>query len=283
MSRQSAGVGLLCRSTHRAAALSFALVGWPSQGMAATGFECLLEPYRTVKVGSAQAGLLAQVLVERGDMVKAGDKIAELEQSVERQNLELANLRATNEADLKLAEEAARVEETKLVRRDALLKNKFVAEEAYEKVRGDARIKRFEADRAKIALDLSRLEAIKAKMLLDIRTIKAPISGVVTARRLSGGEYIADERYIVEIAKIDVLLINAFLPLSMFKGIEIGRNAHVELDEAYGGIHTAIVTMKDRVVDPASGTFLVRLELKNSDSRIPSGVRCKLSFDTLKE
>jgi RND family efflux transporter MFP subunit len=282
MSNPSADFGRRRRGAVRAVALSVAVMGYAGDGWAETGFECLLEPHRTVKVGSTQAGLLAQVFVERGDMVKAGDKVAELEQSVERQNMELANLRATNDADLKLAEEAAQVEEAKLSRRDALLKKKFVAEEAYEKARGDARIKRFEADRAKIALELSRLEATKAKTLFDIRTIKAPISGVVTARRLSGGEYIADERHIVEIAKIDVLLINAFLPLDMFKGIEVGRRARVELEQAYGGTHVAVVTMKDRVVDAASGTFLVRLELKNSDSRIPSGIRCKLILDTPK-
>jgi hypothetical protein len=36
--------------------------------------------------------------------------------------------------------------------------------------------------------------------------------------------------------------------------------------------------MKDPVVDSASSTFLVRIELKNPDRLIPSGIRCQVSF-----
>jgi hypothetical protein len=35
----------------------------------------------------------------------------------------------------------------------------------------------------------------------------------------------------------------------------------------------------DRVVDAASGTFGVRLELSNSDLRLPAGRKCNVTFD----
>jgi hypothetical protein len=34
----------------------------------------------------------------------------------------------------------------------------------------------------------------------------------------------------------------------------------------------------DPVIDAASGTFGVRLELPNSDYRLPAGLRCKVRF-----
>jgi hypothetical protein len=34
----------------------------------------------------------------------------------------------------------------------------------------------------------------------------------------------------------------------------------------------------DRVIDAASGTFGVRLELPNRERKIPAGVRCRVRF-----
>jgi len=40
----------------------------------------------------------------------------------------------------------------------------------------------------------------------------------------------------------------------------------------------AKVTVVDRVVDAASGTFGVRLELPNPNYRLPAGLKCKVPF-----
>jgi multidrug efflux pump subunit AcrA (membrane-fusion protein) len=53
----------------------------------------------------------------------------------------------------------------------------------------------------------------------------------------------------------------------------------VALEESGGGTHRAKVTVKDPVVDTASSTFMVRLELPNPKRDILSGVRCKIRFD----
>jgi hypothetical protein len=38
------------------------------------------------------------------------------------------------------------------------------------------------------------------------------------------------------------------------------------------------VTVVDRVVDAASGTFGVRLELPNPDYKLPGGLKCDIRF-----
>ncbi len=45
-------------------------------------------------------------------------------------------------------------------------------------------------------------------------------------------------------------------------------------------VHVASVTIVDRVIDAASGTFGVRLELPNPKHEIPSGLHCQLAFLT---
>ena len=42
--------------------------------------------------------------------------------------------------------------------------------------------------------------------------------------------------------------------------------------------HEGVISSVDRVIDAASGTFSVHLELANSDHSIPGGQRCMLTF-----
>jgi hypothetical protein len=45
------------------------------------------------------------------------------------------------------------------------------------------------------------------------------------------------------------------------------------------GEQTATVTIVDKVIDPASSTFGVRLELPNGDQQMPSGLKCLVRFE----
>ena len=43
-------------------------------------------------------------------------------------------------------------------------------------------------------------------------------------------------------------------------------------------VHVASVSIVDRVIDAASGTFGVRLKLPNPDHEIPGGLHCQVRF-----
>jgi RND family efflux transporter MFP subunit len=242
------------------------------------GFECMLEPKMVVRLGAQASGILAKVLIDRGDRVKSGQAVAMLESSVEAHNLAVVRWRADNNIEVQLAEEAAALENARFNRRSTLWSSKTVSEEVFEKARTDAKLRKLEIERAKHARELARLEAARAQALLDIRTINSPVDGIVTARRMSPGEFVRDESQIMEIAVIDPLYVHAFLPTAAFRRVRIGTLGHVVLEDDIGGSYKARVTVKDAVIDAASSTFLTRLELPNPDYRIPSGARCSVSF-----
>jgi hypothetical protein len=60
--------------------------------------------------------------------------------------------------------------------------------------------------------------------------------------------------------------------------INVGQRAEVTPQAPLNGTYTARVTVVDHVVDAASGTFGVRLELPNRDYRLPAGLKCKIRF-----
>jgi RND family efflux transporter MFP subunit len=241
-------------------------------------YECLIEPKMVTKVGSQAFGVLQRVAVDRGDFVKAGDTIAELESAIETHNLAIARLRAENDSEVRLAEEAATLYGSQFSRRNELWKGKHVSDEVFEKAKSDASMRKFELERAKYALEQAGLEAKRAQSLLNQRTIKSPIDGVITSRKMASGEYVRDDSQIVEIAEINPLYVHTFLPVKMFSQIWPGMSATIVPEEAVGGQYNSVVTMKDPVIDAASSTFLVRIELANPSAMIPGGIRCQVRF-----
>jgi multidrug efflux pump subunit AcrA (membrane-fusion protein) len=83
---------------------------------------------------------------------------------------------------------------------------------------------------------------------------------------------------IAKLAEIDPLNVEVILPVSLYGKIKTGQRAKVIPEQPIGGRHDATVRVVDRVIDAASGTFGVRLQLANPGYRIPAGVRCRIRF-----
>ncbi|WP_232315256.1 efflux RND transporter periplasmic adaptor subunit [Aquincola tertiaricarbonis] len=67
--------------------------------------------------------------------------------------------------------------------------------------------------------------------------------------------------------------------MAMLGRVKTGMRGEVSLEAPLSGRHAALVTVVDRVVDSASGTFGVRLELPNPNGELPAGVKCRVRFE----
>jgi multidrug efflux pump subunit AcrA (membrane-fusion protein) len=82
----------------------------------------------------------------------------------------------------------------------------------------------------------------------------------------------------MKIAQIDPLNVEVIVPVARFASIKVGMRAKVIPEAPIVDQYMAEVTIVDRVIDAASGTFGVRLELPNPNYRIPAGLKCKVIF-----
>jgi hypothetical protein len=98
-------------------------------------------------------------------------------------------------------------------------------------------------------------------------------------RLLSPGEF-AKQTPILKLAQIDPLRVEVIAPVALLKKIAVGMRAQIMLEAPVNGAYEARVTVVDRVVDAASGTFGVRLELPNPGYKLPAGLKCKARFPT---
>ena len=124
---------------------------------------------------------------------------------------------------------------------------------------------------------LADLELQRTSADVALRTIKSPINGVVVERFMHPGEFPKQEK-ILKLAQIDPLRVEVYAPVSMLGKVAVGSTAYVKPEPPLTGEYPAKVTVVDRVVDAASGTFGVRLELPNQSLKLPAGLKCTVRF-----
>jgi RND family efflux transporter MFP subunit len=241
-------------------------------------FLCLIQPKMTLKLGTQVPGLIREMLVDRGAVVKKGDVIARLESGVETAAVLLAEARAANESSVRSGQAKVDYQKRKEERMKALRKNDTVAFSAADEAETLARVAENELDEARVNLQMAQTEVVRAREILSQRVVRSPIDGVVTARTLGPGEYAFDQGHLVTVAEIDPLYVEVYVPLKQFGRIRIGMQAEVYPEDPVGGVHKAVVTVVDQVFDAASGTIGVRLELPNPGYAIPAGLKCQVRF-----
>jgi multidrug efflux pump subunit AcrA (membrane-fusion protein) len=112
-----------------------------------------------------------------------------------------------------------------------------------------------------------------------MRTIRSPIDGLVVQRLIKPGEFATTnlKEPILKLAEVDPLYVEVVLPASMLGKVKRGERAEIrpEMPEIKASARVIVV---DRMIDAASGTFGVRLELPNPGNQIPAGAKCRARF-----
>jgi RND family efflux transporter MFP subunit len=264
------------------ACLAAAACGCPLAIMA-NPYECLIEPNQVVEIRSPSEGIIDKVDVNRGDRVKVGQVLVELESSVEQSAVEMAKYRSQMEGRIASSRNRLDFANKKLVRTQELQKQKFVSAQAGDEAEAEKRIAEAELRDAVENQELAKHDYQHAIDLLNRRTLRSPLDGVVVDRMLNPGDLAeagTGRKPILKIAQIDPLLVEVALPLEAYGKLRVGMTGMVK-PEGLKGQYPALIRVVDSVFDAASGMFGVRLEMKNRKAAIPGGIRCQVEFSAL--
>ncbi|MCC8935490.1 efflux RND transporter periplasmic adaptor subunit [Bradyrhizobium sp. Arg68] len=241
-------------------------------------FDCVIEPQQVVKLASAAVGVIARLDVDRGDVVRQGQVVGNIEDGVEAATLALSRARATNDSPVKSAEARVQFLRLKYERLTQLHARAVSPLASLQEAEAEVQVAEQQLKEAQLTREIARLEVVHAEEIVKQRTLRSPIDGVVVERLLVPGEYRNDQSPVLTLAQIDPLRVEVFVPTAYFGQIRIGSNAEVRPEPPVGGTHLATVTVVDRVHDAASGTFGVRLALPNPRLVLPGGIRCRVIF-----
>lgn len=252
---------------------------------AAEPFDCLIEPNQTVEIRSATEGVIEKVLVQRGDRIRAGQVLVQLESAAEASAVQMAKYRAEATGRVLSAQNRLDLAQKKLQRSEELQSQNFLSVQARDEAEAEKRILEAELREARENKELAGYEQRHAQDLLNRRILRSPFNGIVLDRMLNPGDLAeagTGRKAILRIVQVEPLRVEVVLPLAAYGKVKAKSTAQVTA-EGLEGRHTATVTVVDSVFDSASGTFGVRLELPNAEARLPAGIRCRVDFPALRD
>jgi RND family efflux transporter MFP subunit len=242
-----------------------------------------LEGQASVDVSSKVNGRLEDVAVRIGDRVAKGGLLARVEsreiaEQVRQAEASFDVARATvrqREADLKFAQ-------TNLDRSRSLFERSLLPRQTLDDA--DARHQSSQAQ-----LDLSRAQFNQAqarldelKITLSATEIRSPVNGFVGKRLLDPGAFVSSNTPLLSVVEIDRVRLVANVVEKDLRRVRVGSTADVEVDAFPGEVFHGRVARVAPVLDPATRTAQMEVEVPNGDYRLKPGMysRVKLTVAT---
>ncbi|HVY21941.1 MAG TPA: efflux RND transporter periplasmic adaptor subunit [Steroidobacteraceae bacterium] len=253
----------------------------PHAVLAASSFECLIEPNQTADIRSSVVGTISQITVHRGEVIHKGQPLVALESDYEQAAFELARYKAQMNGQVR--EAAAKFEFAKRAyeRKRDMHEKKLMSAQDMEDAEKDMKADEAELQMAQENHQVAVLESAEQEANLNRRTIRSPFDGVVVDQLLFPGE-IADlsdpKKPILKIAQIDPLLIRIIFPRALFGEIRKGTPVTIAPEAPVGGQFRSYIKIVAPIVDAASGTFIAFAQAPNPQLKIPAGIRCQASL-----
>lgn len=238
---------------------------------------CVIKPYAEISIGTPVEGVIQTVPVDRGDWVTKGQVIVTLESSLEEATVALAKSKAEAEAVLKSSQVKIGFSTRKLERALDLFKTNSIARHEVDEAQTEKALAEMSYQEASENKRQAELELNRATAALHLHSIRSPISGVVVDRLLSPGE-LARQTPVMKLAQINPLRVEVFAPISLLGRLKTGMRADVRPEGKGQPVYQAKIMVVNKVVDSASGTFGVRLEMPNPNNTISAGLACTVEF-----
>ena len=233
----------------------------------------------TVDVVPKVSGRLESVAVRLGDPVRRGQVLAtledrELREQVRQNEASLDVSRATvrqREADLKNSQ-------SNLERTRNLFARSLIARQALDdaEARNDAALAQIDLAKAQAAQASARLEELRIN--LSNTKILSPVDGYVGSRRLDPGAFVGTNSSFLSVVDIHFVRLVANLVEKDLRRIVIDMPAVVEVDAYPGETFAGRVARLAPVLDPATRTAEMEVEIPNPASRLKPGMYARVQF-----
>jgi membrane fusion protein, multidrug efflux system len=227
-----------------------------------------LVPLQQATLHAKTTGFLKSISCDKGDAVKAGALLAELECP----ELEADLVRSEAEsAVLKPALEFAQQEYDRLEKARKSSPD-LILPQMLEKAKA-------ELDRAKAAFDVVAANAKKAGALLAYTKVVAPFSGVVTQRFVDAGALVpagtstgAGGSAVVTVMDFSTLRAQVAVPEVDAAFVTVGQPLLVSVEGLPGKSFASTVKRMSYALDPSMRTMLVEAELPNAELTLRPGM-----------
>jgi membrane fusion protein (multidrug efflux system) len=211
------------------------------------------------EVAANASGRVVRTFVERGDFVKEGEPLAQLDART-------AILSETEaRANLRNAQTQVDQASTECARNEALYKKGAISKEEWERANSQCQTSLGSAEAAKARAEMA------TKTLSDA-TVRAPFSGMVSERYVSVGEYVQPPTHVASMVELDPLRLQLTVGEADVGAIRPGQLVTFEV-EAYPQDHfTGTIKYIDPTIRTSTRDMVVEATVANTDHRLRPGM-----------
>lgn len=201
-------------------------------------------------ISAEVGGTVESIRFQSGQFVRKGDVLVVL-------------TRASESADIALAQSTLNNAQQEVARADKLIRQGWITKSNY-----DIRI---------ASRDQARAQVNRAQSETGKRVVRAPFSGRLGIRSVSLGDFVAPGQSLVTLSTVDPVYVTAPLPEQALRNIKVGQQVNVAVDSAPGQKFSGRITSIDSSVDPSTRTLRVQATLDNKQGLLTPGMYAKLS------
>jgi RND family efflux transporter MFP subunit len=226
-----------------------------------------LSAYTDAPIYAQTSGYLKSWSFDIGAKVKANDILGEIDTP------EVDQALAQAKAQLKTDQSALQLAQVTYRRYQLLFVQKVLDAQTR-----DTSADTYEEDQAKVAADQANIDRLNA--LEAFRLLRAPFDGIVTARDVDVGAYVANGsgNQLFRVARTSPLRIYVNVPQRDAQLVRIGMEADLTLPEFPNRTFRAHVTNTADAVDPTSRSLLTQLQIPNESGELLPGAYAEITF-----
>lgn len=229
------------------------------------------KPRHEPKLAFYGQGIVAKVLVEEGQRVKAGDVLAVQNDKVETKKVDVAKAALTGASEQIKASEADLAKKRLDLKRKRELYQELIARKQSNTELETAEV---EVTIGEIAVTFRKLEYTQkeqelalAQVALDERKLVSPIDGIVAKIDVKAGEGTDLSKPAIVVVQNDTLFVEADLPSAVVKALKDGDTVQVSYMDEKDAWFPAKLVFRTPYANAGSGTRKVRLEMENKAGR----------------
>jgi membrane fusion protein (multidrug efflux system) len=230
-----------------------------------------------------RAGIVAKLNSDVGARVHAGDVLAELDDRQLTSEVEAARSKTlSTEAGLNSWKSEAKVLDADYERAKKLWDFQLIPLEQFEHAKYKAEEEHYEVQRVEQMLVTDKANQHSLELELEKTRIRAPFSGVVARRYVREGQQVASGDRLFWITGDGPLRMRFTMPERYIGHVKRGQELPLTTPDLPGQTYKARVLEVSPVVDPASSTFEVLVELQGTRGDLRPGMDANITLDTLR-
>ncbi len=244
----------------------------------------LLEAVGTVRAAqtsdasSQMMGNIVEIRAHEGDRVQRGQVLAVLDDSQPRASVDRATAAGlAAQEQLVAADSDLALAESTLKRYQTLFEKKSVSPQEFDEVKARQQSALARRDLAKAGQAQAQAALGQARTSLDYTRIRAPFDGVVTEKKADVGTLASPGMPIFTVEDVRRCRLEATINENDLRYVRTGQQVSVAVDALDNAAVNGRVVQIVPAADPASRTFLVKIELP-TDPRLHSGLFGRAQF-----